>query len=559
MYETRDYMLYTEKALRHEPAEAAGIAEYFQQLGMKIGNNVFTGLDRVSRVDLHKPDLLNNIYLALFKHMMEWVERFLKKHKRQQAFDDAWKEIPPYPGFSVPKKAYCEMTQCQGKEMRNLGHCISAVLASALRNPDSSQYQDFKSALKCVSALVDFTLMAQYCSHTPDTLSYMESYLQTFHQTKAIFLEFRTSKATRAQANRQDRELRELMADQGAKEVRHRTVTNRRRLADEERVERSDRLAELIRRENHFNFIKMHYLSHSASHVRCFGSILMYSTEISELAHKDQIKDGYRRSNKKEAARQILSHYGRQHARGIRLQTIEARSKVEGVIVVEDSGMEMTTVPSRSTPRRVLKGRMKNTSTLTELCIALDIHYSNMMEEILHFIMQSAADDRRLPADPAELGLLPVEGFAQLEIPVPDLQETDRFQIHRARCTGTRAFCNGGSRNDWVWVQTGGEANYGDLRGRRVARLLALFKIRNILSEAAAVHRLALVRILDPINGGRFHIPSGHIRVSNWINGRDMRIVSIGALIGQAQVIPRGEKQWIVNHRIDLRTFNEIY
>jgi len=38
--------------------------------------------------------------------MMQWVEGFLKKHKRQQAFDDARKEIPPYPGFSVPKKPY---------------------------------------------------------------------------------------------------------------------------------------------------------------------------------------------------------------------------------------------------------------------------------------------------------------------------------------------------------------------------------------------------------------------------------------------------------------------
>ena len=111
--------------------------------------------------------------------------------------------------------------------------------------------------------------------------------------------------------------------------------------------------------------------------------------------------------------------------------------------------------------------------------------------------------------------LLPVEGFARLEIPVADFQETDRFQILRARCTGTKPFRNGGSRNDWMWVQTGGEANYGDLRGRMVARLLAPFKIRNILSEAAAVHRLALVPILDPINGGRFPIRSGHIRVGN--------------------------------------------
>ena len=89
--------------------------------------------------------------------------------------------------------------------------------------------------------------------------------------------------------------------------------------------------------------------------------------------------------------------------------------------------------------------------------------------------------------------------------------------------------------------------------------MLPLFKIRNILSEATAVHHLALVGIVDPINGGRFHIPSGYIGVGNRINGRDMQIFSIGAVIGQAQVIPSSEKQWIVNHRIDVRTFNEIY
>jgi len=334
--------------------------------------------------------------------------------------------------------------------MCNLGRCISAVLASTLQNPYRSQYQDFKSALKCLSVLVDLTLMAQYRSHTLDTLWYMESNLQTLHRTKYIVLEFRTSKATRAQANCQDRELRELMADQHAKEVHHRTVANRRWLPDQERVERSDRQADLVPRENHFNFIKMHYLTHFGSHVRHIGCISMYSTEICELAHQHQIKDGYRRSNKNEAARQILSNYGCQHALGIRLQIIEALSKVEDVIVVDDCRREMPTVSSRSTPRRVPKGRMKNTSSLTELCTALNIHYSNMMEEILCFIRQAAADDRRLPTGPAELGLLPVEGFAELEIRVPDFEETDRFQIHRARCTGTKAFRNGGSRSNWV-------------------------------------------------------------------------------------------------------------
>jgi len=350
MYETRDYILYRERALRHEPPEVAGIAEYFQQVGLQIGNNVLAELDRVNLADLYKPDLLQIIYLGLFKHMMEWVEGFLKKHKRQQAFDDAWKEVSPYPGLSIPKKAYLEVTQWQGKEIGNIGRSISAVLVSALRNPDSSQYHDIKSALKCVSALVDLSLMAQYHSYTPDTLVYMERYLQTFHRTKDICIEFCTWKATRAEANHQDRDLRELIANQRANEVRHNTAAKRRRPVDQERLERANQRADQIRREQHFNFIKMHYLSHFAFHVRHFGSISMYSTEIGELAHKEQIKDAYRRSNKNEAARQILSQYGRQHTLGMRLQTVEALLKT-GVIVVVNSGMEMPTSSSRSAHR----------------------------------------------------------------------------------------------------------------------------------------------------------------------------------------------------------------
>ena len=48
----------------------AGITEYLQQVGVKIGNNVFTELYRVNRADIDKADLLHNIYLGLLKHMM---------------------------------------------------------------------------------------------------------------------------------------------------------------------------------------------------------------------------------------------------------------------------------------------------------------------------------------------------------------------------------------------------------------------------------------------------------------------------------------------------------
>ena len=92
--------------------------------------------------------------------MIACIQGFLKKHGRQQALDDAWKALPSYSGFYVPKKAYREVTQWQGKEMRNLGRFLLGVLAVALRRPDSTQVQPFRCALTSVRSLLDFTIMA---------------------------------------------------------------------------------------------------------------------------------------------------------------------------------------------------------------------------------------------------------------------------------------------------------------------------------------------------------------------------------------------------------------
>jgi len=106
--------------------------------------------------------MLHTVYLGLFKHMMDWLQGFLEKHGRLEAFDKVWKALPPYPGFLVPNKAYREVTQWQGKEMRNLGRCVLGVLGVAVHQPGSAQLIPFKQALGCVRALVDFNMIAQY-------------------------------------------------------------------------------------------------------------------------------------------------------------------------------------------------------------------------------------------------------------------------------------------------------------------------------------------------------------------------------------------------------------
>src|SRR5205807_10066440 len=86
-----------------------------------------------------------------------------------------------------------------------------------------------------------------------------------------IFLEFRTIKAVRAKAGRQDRELRERIADSHRMAVGAGSAAKRQRPLDEARTERANQGGELIQRENHLNFIKMHYLNHYVQDVRRFG------------------------------------------------------------------------------------------------------------------------------------------------------------------------------------------------------------------------------------------------------------------------------------------------
>jgi len=286
-YRTRDYARYQRYKPENPTSGSETDDDHVMNLG--FGQNIFHELERASASDLYKPDILHTIDLGLFKHMMDWIEAFLKKHGRLQAFDEVWKPLPPYPGFLVPKKAYRKVTQWQVKEMRNLGRCILGVLAVALRQPGGAQAIPFKRALRCVRALVDFNIMAQYRSYSPDTIAYMEQYLDQFHRMKDIFLEFRVTKRTQAKVDKQRKEIRRQRAL-----MREGVATSQwRRMRDDDRDQEDELRMDMIHGESHFNFIKMHLLSHFCDHIRQFGNIPMDSTEIGELAHKTQIMQGW--------------------------------------------------------------------------------------------------------------------------------------------------------------------------------------------------------------------------------------------------------------------------
>ena len=86
----------------------------------------------------------------------------------------------------------------------------------------------------------------------------MEDYLNQFHKLKDIFLEFRVTKRTQDNVDKQRKEIRR----QRALVVERVAPSLRRRMCDDNRQEENDLCLDLVRGESHFNFIKMHLLSH---------------------------------------------------------------------------------------------------------------------------------------------------------------------------------------------------------------------------------------------------------------------------------------------------------
>ena len=172
--------------------------------------------------------------------------------------------------------------------------------------------------------------------------------------------------------------------------------------------------------------------------------------------------------------------------------------------------------------------------------------------------------DRQLPAMEEDILVLPVEMFKQLEISVPSFSNPDEYTVHHVRCVDK--FRNQGSRQDWVWVKVSDETELGALRGRLPARLKGLIKMRD--PERGYSHRLAIVQLLSAGPGkGTIDPHYGLVKVYSrqGQSGSDIWLVSISIIEGIAHIVPvDGTKgmetnMWLVNSRIDLETFNEVY
>jgi len=138
------------------------------------------------------------------------------------------------------------------------------------------------------------------------------------------------------------------------------------------------------------------------------------------------------------------------------------------------------------------------------------------------------------------------------------------------RCTGSRSWCGGDRRNDWVGVKQRPGRCYAAQNGHLPWQLLRPFKIKLLNEDGGFVeYWLALALTTIPENSGNLDQVSKYVQVRKAPAAVALQVFSVGNIVGCAHVIPEiatsnktgdgRNERWIVNSHIDLATWNDVY
>lgn len=191
------------------------------------------------------PDILHQLLQGVMKHLLAWVSK--PSVFGPEEIDVRCRRLPPNHNVRLFAKGITTLSRVTGQEHKNICRILLGLVVD-LPLPDG---QSPARLIRAIRALLDFLYLAQFPSHTTDSLSRLDDALSRFHDNKAIFV------------------------DLGAR--------------------------------MHFNFPKLHSLIHYASSIMLFGTTDNYNTEQSERLHIDFAKDAYRATNRKDEYPQMTA------------------------------------------------------------------------------------------------------------------------------------------------------------------------------------------------------------------------------------------------------------
>lgn len=191
------------------------------------------------------PDILHQLLQGVMKHLISWLTSAGAFGRSQ--IDMRCRILPPNHNITLFPKGISSLSRVSGKEHKAICRLLLGLIVD-LPLPDGHLPS---RVLRAVRSLLDFWYLAEYPSHTGDTLYHLEEALRRFHTNKGVFI------------------------DLGIREA--------------------------------FNIPKLHSLTHYRSSIMHFGTTDNYNTEQSERLHIDFAKDAYRATNHRDEYPQMTA------------------------------------------------------------------------------------------------------------------------------------------------------------------------------------------------------------------------------------------------------------
>jgi hypothetical protein len=104
--------------------------------------------------DLPKPDLLRTMQIGMLDHLQKWCFHFMKTHERLDKYSAIWLSVPAYHNLKRKNKSYEEVSQWNGKGMKDMSRYLLGVATQALRGGSPAQRPIFNCAIECTWVLL---------------------------------------------------------------------------------------------------------------------------------------------------------------------------------------------------------------------------------------------------------------------------------------------------------------------------------------------------------------------------------------------------------------------
>lgn len=182
-------------------------------------------------------------------HPLKWARELLGNAEIDRRFSVLQKRV----GFRHFRHGFTRFRQHTGREQREIERAFICVI---------SGHQSIKPRImKAFRALMDFIYLAQYESHSSETIQYLGDALTRFHEHK------------------------DALSKSGVRDG--------------------------IRRKGLFNIKKLELMHHVPRLIKQLGSAMQYSTEQTERCHIEMAKIPYESTNKRDFATQMCRYLDR--------------------------------------------------------------------------------------------------------------------------------------------------------------------------------------------------------------------------------------------------------